>query len=548
MKKQTFKKCFTLFAIATFFNFNLYSQGTTWNLSGNNNGTSTTFVGTTTSQPLIFKTNNTERFRISQTGQFTFSGLGTTGTGFLTTNSSGQLQRTIFTGNSNQVLLGNGTFGTLPSSSYFTLNGTNQLYTPYKLGVGIVYPTEMLEVNGNGVFNGTVTTQGIIIADVAMARDRLMFQNNGMLMEGFNPIDGTRNDIAAISQPLYINSMTTMSQNTIINNGNIGNVGIGTSSPMGKLDVNGLAYFQSDLMLPNISPTNTIDASTVLVLNASGKVEKTSIDNIVKSSYKPSPTNPVSCSPAYLAAPTWFNGPMKIYSECPDVKVGIGTSVPSHSLTVNGNSLISSSLTVNTEVNVGNNVSIGGNDALNASRLFIVNPNRQSGIVIKQNNNPELYQKLLYFEYTEPTAEVLNVRNTANNYSPIIVRADGSIDIDNGTRKIFKLHAGGILQTREVWVDANNWPDYVFTPSYNLKPLSEVKTFIQTNGHLPNVPSAEEVKEKGVNLAENDKVLLEKVEELTLYLIQLEERLAEQEKTIQILQNGQSVKQSTDKK
>jgi hypothetical protein len=374
-----------------------------------------------------------------------------------------------------------------------------------------------------------------------------MFQNNGMLMEGYNPIDGTRNDIAAISQPLYINSMTTMSQNTIINNGNIGNVGIGTSSPMGKLDVNGLAYFQSDLMLPNISTTNTIDASTVLMLNGSGKVEKTSIDNIVKSSYKPSPTNPVSCSPAYLAAPTWFNGPMKIYSECPDVKVGIGTSVPSHSLTVNGNSLINSSLTVNTEVNVGNNVSIGGNDALNASKLFIVNPNRQSGIVIKQNNNPELYQKLLYFEYTEPTAEVLNVRNTANNYSPIIVRADGSIDIDNGTRKIFKLHAGGILQTREVWVDANNWPDYVFAPSYNLKPLSEVKTFIQTNGHLPNVPSAEEVKEKGVNLAENDKVLLEKVEELTLYLIQLEERLAEQEKTIQLLQNGQSVKQSTEK-
>jgi hypothetical protein len=51
------------------------------------------------------------------------------------------------------------------------LNGTNQLSTPYKLGVGILYPTAMLEVNGNGVFNGTVTTQGIIIADVAMARD-----------------------------------------------------------------------------------------------------------------------------------------------------------------------------------------------------------------------------------------------------------------------------------------------------------------------------------------------------------------------------------------
>jgi hypothetical protein len=83
----------------------LYSQGTTWNLSGNNNGSSTTFVGTTTSQPLIFKTNNIERFRISQTGQFTFLGLGASGIGFLTTDATGLLQRTSFTGNANQVLL-----------------------------------------------------------------------------------------------------------------------------------------------------------------------------------------------------------------------------------------------------------------------------------------------------------------------------------------------------------------------------------------------------------------------------------------------------------
>lgn len=69
-------------------------------------------------------------------------------------------------------------------------------------------------------------------------------------------------------------------------------------------------------------------------------------------------------------------------------------------------------------------------------------------------------------------------------------------------------------------------PDYVFDPSYKLMSLNELKTYITTNKHLPNIPSAKEYEERGeLDLGELNRKLLEKVEELTLYILQLEERM-----------------------
>ena len=66
-----------------------------------------------------------------------------------------------------------------------------------------------------------------------------------------------------------------------------------------------------------------------------------------------------------------------------------------------------------------------------------------------------------------------------------------------------------------------NWPDYVFAPDYNLMSIDELSTFIERHGHLPGVPSAHEVeKERGIELGEMNRILLEKVEELTLMIIQ----------------------------
>jgi len=67
-----------------------------------------------------------------------------------------------------------------------------------------------------------------------------------------------------------------------------------------------------------------------------------------------------------------------------------------------------------------------------------------------------------------------------------------------------------------------NWSDFVFKSDYQLRSLKEVETFINENGHLPDIPSDEEVITNGVNVGEIQSKLLQKIEELTLYLIEME--------------------------
>ncbi|SFQ22922.1 FliH/SctL family protein [Flavobacterium akiainvivens] len=94
---------------------------------------------------------------------------------------------------------------------------------------------------------------------------------------------------------------------------------------------------------------------------------------------------------------------------------------------------------------------------------------------------------------------------------------------------------GGIL-TEEVRVaEVDDWADYVFKPDYKLPTLKEVEEYIQQKGHLINIPSETEVKQNGVELTEMNKLLLEKVEELTLYVIDMNKKIEEQQKEIEQL-------------
>ncbi len=89
------------------------------------------------------------------------------------------------------------------------------------------------------------------------------------------------------------------------------------------------------------------------------------------------------------------------------------------------------------------------------------------------------------------------------------------------------------IRTEKVKVDiaaSNGWADYVFEKNYNLMPLNELERFIAENKHLPEVPTTDEAIEKGIELKEMNILLLKKVEELTLYVIQ-------QQKEIQQLKN-----------
>ena len=81
-------------------------------------------------------------------------------------------------------------------------------------------------------------------------------------------------------------------------------------------------------------------------------------------------------------------------------------------------------------------------------------------------------------------------------------------------------------------VALTGWPDYVFENDYNLMPLNEVEKFIGDNKHLPGVPSAAEVEETGVNLGKMNAILIQKVEEMMLYIIEQERQMKELEKRL----------------
>lgn len=93
-----------------------------------------------------------------------------------------------------------------------------------------------------------------------------------------------------------------------------------------------------------------------------------------------------------------------------------------------------------------------------------------------------------------------------------------------------KLDVNGTIHAKEVKVDLNGWPDYVFENDYGLAPLSELKKYIAQNKHLPGVPTAKEVEENGVMLGEMSRLLLEKLEETTLYIIELKNQLDQQQR------------------
>ncbi|WP_395076196.1 hypothetical protein [Flavobacterium sp.] len=107
----------------------------------------------------------------------------------------------------------------------------------------------------------------------------------------------------------------------------------------------------------------------------------------------------------------------------------------------------------------------------------------------------------------------------------------GSISLSN-----YKLFVQGGILTEEVRISLQStWADYVFNKDYKLTPLNKVEDFIQKNGHLQNVPSAKEVKENGIELGEMAKIQQEKIEELTLYIIEQNKTNEKQTKEIEEL-------------
>jgi len=121
---------------------------------------------------------------------------------------------------------------------------------------------------------------------------------------------------------------------------------------------------------------------------------------------------------------------------------------------------------------------------------------------------------------------LLNLRDNSNNVV-VVFKQTGNVGIGT-TNPTHKLSVNGTIRSKEVIVNTG-WSDFVFEPDYNLPTLNEVEQFIQVNGRLMDMPSAEEVEKNGVSIGNISSKLLQKIEELTLYTI-------DQEKEIENLQ------------
>lgn len=171
-----------------------------------------------------------------------------------------------------------------------------------------------------------------------------------------------------------------------------------------------------------------------------------------------------------------------------------------------------------------NNVFLGNNAGKNeagSNKLVISN---------SETNTPLIYgdftaNKLVF------NGKVGITNETLANQANLFPATAGGVDVS--TYQLFV--KGGIL-TEEVRVNlksTNNWADYVFAEGYNLRPLAEVEQYIAENGHLPNVPSAKQVKEDGIELGDMARIQQEKIEELTLYAIAQDKQIENQNKKLE---------------
>lgn len=216
---------------------------------------------------------------------------------------------------------------------------------------------------------------------------------------------------------------------------------------------------------------------------------------------------------AESAISSWNTG-LKITN---DGNVSIGTLQHDKLLTVNGDVQFLTST-------IGNN-----HNALQI--LSGANLPERRGINIPDESGAADFNFFIH-EYN-PTAAFNFCKRTGDNPNTDVeklmqIRKDGKVGIGvsetsdwNGD---YKLYVRVGIRTEKIKVDVaqtSGWADYVFKPDYKLEPLGSLDSYIKSFGHLPGVPTASDVKKDGIDLAEMQSKLLEKIEELTLYVIEL---------------------------
>lgn len=179
-------------------------------------------------------------------------------------------------------------------------------------------------------------------------------------------------------------------------------------------------------------------------------------------------------------------------------------------------------------INESGNVGIGTTNAAAKLDVNFFNPNGaipQNGLLLQTTG--------FYTAENAKNSYYLKTLDQGNGEVAFIVKGNGQVGIGTDNIGSLKLAVEGKIGARGVKVTVAAFPDYVFDSTYQLRPLAHLEQYINQNKHLPGIPSAKEVeKEGGVELGDMNVKLLEKIEELTLYMIDLKKENEQMKKEI----------------
>lgn len=213
--------------------------------------------------------------------------------------------------------------------------------------------------------------------------------------------------------------------------------------------------------------------------------------------------------------------------------VSIGSSTPpsQYQLDVHGSNAWDGS----TQLGIVNNASLYGRaQMIITGRLDGGNDgwsnNPRAGVVFNRNNGSSqgAVGTMGYAIQMELNSQSLGFVNSSGILN-LEVKQNGNIGIGTANTLNYKLAVEGTIGARKIKVSQENWADYVFAPTYKLLPLQDLETYIKKTQHLPDVPSTTDVAKNGIDLGDNQALLLKKIEELTLYMIEQGKSFKKQE-------------------
>ncbi|MEN8194803.1 MAG: hypothetical protein ABFS12_18425, partial [Bacteroidota bacterium] len=224
----------------------------------------------------------------------------------------------------------------------------------------------------------------------------------------------------------------------------------------------------------------------------------------------------------------WLISDQKLLLSDPSYLIGIGTQNPLQKLHIeNGKILVRGDdnwfpgVTIQNEIGRSVLYLKGTTSASNSSSTQIKLAdlangmtwdilNKKNTFILVSNSDGTDYQEAFKLEFGAPT-------------NSLTINSNGDVGIGTWSNE-HKLAVAGSIITEEVIVKLqSNWPDHVFNDDYQLPELADVKQFIQENNHLEGIPSENELQNNGINLANIQSKLLQKIEELTLYIIKQDE-------------------------